>query len=782
MHVGASHTRIEDRRLLRGAGRFVDDVDLPGMCALRVVRSPVASGRIRAVRTEGAVALPGVRLVLTGADLADVAPIPMRLQLTSDDLTDVLQPVLAHDRVRYVGEPLAVVVADDPYLAEDAAEAVVADVEPLPAVLDAVAAVQPDAPRLRQQRPNDVAVLDVGFGDVDAAFADAHEVVEVVVRVARQSGVPLETRGVLAGPDGDGRLTLWGMTKVPHFNRRVLARLLALPLSAITLRTCDAGGGFGIRGEFYPEDFLVPYAALRLGRPVKWIEDRNEHMVAANHSRDQLHRIAGAFAADGTLLGLRDEVWHDNGAYLRTHGVTVPQLTVTMLPGAYRLPAYEARIHVVTTNKTPAGTYRAPGRYEGTLARERLLDVAADRLGLDPLDVRRTNLLRPDELPLERPMSALGTDVRLDAADYPGLLERAVAEADFAAWRAEAESLRRDGRLVGTGVAFFLEKSGLGPYETAEVRVDATGAVRVLTGGASVGQGIETVLAQIAADELGVEPGDIAVVHGDSELVPEGIGSWASRSTVVGGSAVKLAGQETAARARRVGAKLLGVSEDKVELGHGRVRVRRAPANAVSLAEVAAACDPLSAARRGDAPGLSGAAVFTVDHMTYPYGVHLAQVEVDGDTGGITVRRYFIAYEVGHAINPMLVHGQIVGGFAQGLGGALMEEFAYSDSGQPLAAQLIDYMLPTAAETPRIGVLVTEDAPSADNPLGAKGAGEGGTTGAGAALAAAVADAVGRVDAITTLPMAPQLVRATRAASTRPASGTADEGAAREDR
>jgi aerobic carbon-monoxide dehydrogenase large subunit len=761
VHVGTAQARVEDRRLLQGTGRFVDDVDLPGMCALRVVRSPVASGRIRGLQTDRAAQLPGVRLLVTGEDLADVACIPMRLQLTSDDLTEVLQPVLARERVRYVGEPLAIVVAEDPYTAEDAADAIVADIEPLPAVLDADTAGDAAAPRLWDDRSNVVATLDVAYGDVGHAFADADEIVELEVRIARQSGVPLETRGVLAAPGGTGGLTIWGFTKVPHFNRRVLARLLGVPSSAIVLRSCDAGGGFGIRGEFYPEDFLVPYAALRLGRPVKWIEDRQEHMVAANHSRDQVHRIAGAFATDGTLLGLRDEIVHDTGAYLRTHGVTVPQLTVTMLPGPYRLPAYEGRVHVVTTNKTPAGTYRAPGRYEGTLARERLLDLAAQRLGVDPVELRRINLLGPSELPLERQMSALGTQVRLDAGDYPGLLERALSEADYAAWQAETHALRRRGRTVGTGLAFFLEKSGLGPYETAEVHVDDTGAVQVRTGGASLGQGIETVLAQIAADELGVDPAAVRVVHGDSDLVPDGVGSWASRSTVVGGSAVKLAGERTAALARRVGAEVLGVSEDKVELRGGRVQVRRAPDNAVTLGEVAAACDPLSAVRRGDAPGLSGAAVFTVDHMTYPYGVHLAQVEID-DTGGVSVRRYFVAYEVGRAINPQLVHGQIVGGFAQGLGGALLESFAYGEGGQPLATQLIDYLLPTAAEIPRIGVLVAEDAPSVDNPLGAKGAGEGGITGAGAALAAAVADALGPADAVTALPMTPEHISTVR--------------------
>lgn len=764
-HVGASQPRLEDRRLLRGAGRFVDDVDLPGALHLRVVRSPVAHGRLVGVDVAAAAATPGVRLVLIGADLPAVPRIPLRLQLTGDDVDAALQPVLATDRVRYVGEPVAVVVADDPYTAEDAAEQVHPDIQAHPPVLD--------------PRDHVLVSLRAGFGDADAAFAAADHVVTTEVHVARHSGVPLETRGLVAEPDPGRRgLTLWGLTKVAHFNRRILADLLDLAPSALTLRSCDAGGGFGIRGELYPEDVLVPLAALRLGRPVKWIEDRSEHLVAANHSRDQRHRIAGAFTDDGTLLGLRDEVVHDNGAYLRTHGVTVPQLTITMLPGPYRMAAYEGRVHVGITNKTPAGTYRAPGRYEGTAARERLLDIAAQRLGIDPVELRRRNLLRRDELPAERGMSALGTEVRLDDADYLGLLDQALAAADFDSWRQEAARARAAGRLVGTGMACFLEKSGLGPYETGGVRIDATGAVRVLTGGASVGQGIETVLAQIAADALGVDPDDVTVVHGDSDAVPEGMGSWASRSTVVGGSAVLRAAQATAAQATRVGAELLGVTPDKVEVADGGVRVRRSPANRISLADVAAACDPLSAARRGDAPGLGADAVFTVEHMTYPYGVHLAQVEIDVRTGGLTVHRYFVAYEVGCAINPQLVHGQIVGGFAQGLGGALLEEFTYDGDGQPLATQLIDYLLPTAAETPRIGVLIAEDAPSVDNPLGAKGAGEGGTTAAGAALAAATADALGDAAAITALPMTPERVRGAVRRTTNPHR----KGAPHEDR
>lgn len=760
--VGQSILRLEDRRLLQGTGRFVDDIDLPGLLSMRVVRSPVAHARIRSVGVDAAARMPGAVAVVTGADLVDVGPIPLRLQLTADPLDHALQPVLARDRVRYVGEPVAVVVATDAYTCEDLAEAVAVEYDLLPAVLDATAAAEDAATSLWEGgHGNEVATLTGAYGDVEAAFAGAAHVVEIDVAVSRHTGVPLETRGLLAAHDAArDHLEIWGMTKVPHFNRRILAQALGMPAQRIHLRGCDAGGGFGIRGEFYPEDFLVPYLARRLGRPVKWIEDRSEHLVAANHSREQRHLVAVALDDDGTILGLRDEVWHDNGAYLRTHGVTVPELTINMLPGPYRVPAYAGTAHVVTTNKTPAGTYRAPGRYEGTFAREHVLDAAADRIGLDPLELRRRNLLDRAEMPHTRPLSTLGTEIVLDAGDYAGLLDRALEAADFDSWREEAAQARAAGRIVGTGVGFFLEKAGLGPYETAAVEVDPSGAVRVLTGGTSLGQGIETVLAQIAADELGIDPHDIEVLHGDTDLVADGVGSWASRSTVVGGAAVKDAARTVADHARRVAAELLGVSADKVVLAGGQAHVEQTVDRAVSLGAVAAACAPGQSARRGDPPGLRADGMFTVDHMTYPYGVHLAQVEIDPGTGGVSVRRYCIAYEVGRAINPKLVEGQIVGGLAQGLGGALMEELLYDAEGQPQCTTFMDYLLPTAAEMPgEVTVVVCEDAPSPGNPLGAKGAGEGGTTGCGAAIANAVADAVGRPGTVAALPLTPGRTR-----------------------
>jgi aerobic carbon-monoxide dehydrogenase large subunit len=756
--VGRRIGRLEDGRLLRGLGHFVDDVNRTGQLWMRVLRAPLAHARIESIDAEAVLALPGVEAILTGKDLEGVPPIPVRTA-TEHQLDEFLQQVLARKRVRYVGEPVAVVVAEDPYLAEDAAELIEVGYEALPVALEARTAIEADAPQLRDEVGNEAATLSMGYGDIDEAFRRAARVVDAEVKIGRHSAVPLETRGLVAEYDrGSDHLTIWGSTKVPHFNRRVLSRLMDMPLSRISMKKSDAGGGFGVRGEFYPEDFLVPYLARETGRPVKWIEDRQEHLVATNHSREQTHRLQAAFDDEHRLLGLRDEVWHDNGAYIRTHGVIVADLTLAMLPGPYRVPAYEGTAHVALTNKTPCGTFRGPGRYESTFAREHLLDVAAAELGVSRLELRRINLLEPSEIPLARGLSTLSTDVILDAGDYGGLLEKALLQSGFQDWEKEVQRLRDEGRLVGTGIGYFLEKSGLGPYEEAAVEVDPTGSVRVLTGGASLGQGIETVLAQIAADQLEVPPEEIEVVHTDTDLLPDGVGSWASRSTVVGGSSVMLAAKATAEKALRVAAEMLKASVDDLRLGASRVEVVGSPDRYVSLGEIAAACDPQRSVAMGEEPGLGARRTFSVEHMTYPYGVHLAQVEIDSETGGVQVVRYFVAYEVGRAVNPTLVEGQLIGGAAQGIGGALLEEFRYDTSGQPLASTFIDYLEPTAAEVPRVGTLICEDAPSPDNPLGVKGAGEGGFVGCGAAIASAVEDALKIPGKISSLPITPDRV------------------------
>ena len=585
--------------------------------------------------------------------------------------------------------------------------------------------------------------------------------IEIDLAIGRHSGVPLEPRCLLAVPGREpGELAIFGMTKVPVWNRDLLADLLGVDETLIRVHAIDAGGGFGVRGEFYPEDFLIPWLALRLDRPVKWAEDRAEHLMAVNHSRQQYHRIAAAFDAGGRILALTDDVIQDNGAYCRTHGVAVPELTVAMLPGPYRVPAYRGRVRVVLTNKTPCGTYRAPGRFEGTAAREHLLDVAATRLGLDPVELRERNLLTRSELPHERPISTLGTEMILDTGDYPALLAAAVAEAGRLGYRAlSAGTAHRSRNRRGFGLAMFVEKSGLGPQETADVTVSRSGTVHVFSGGTSLGQGIETVLTQIAADALGADPRAIRVTAGDTAAQPFGAGSWASRSTVVGGSAVHQAALAVRRRAIELAARVLEAAEDDLDLAGGTVSVRGDPAVRLTLADLARAAAPASRhLKEGEAAGLSARRRFEVSHMTYPYGVHAAVVEVDTGTGRVRVLRYLVAYEVGCAINPMLVEGQLRGGVAQGIGGALLEEFRYDEDGQPQAITFIEYRLPTAAEIPPVDVLLCQDAPSPGNPLGVMGAGEGGISAAGAAVANAVRDALGLPGSVGQLPLTPARV------------------------
>ena len=700
--IGARVARKEDLPLLTGTARFVGDVERAGMVHAVFVRSPVAHARIAALDVEPARSAPGVVGVLTAADLPEtLSPIPIRM-FSRPGLERFLQWPLARDTVRYSGDPVAVVVAADRYAAEDAAELVAVDYEPLEPVLRADAA-PPDA---------QAAAFVVEHGDVDAAFAEAPVVVERRLHVHRHAAVPLEARGLVAELDAEtGVLTVLGAAKIPHVNRRILAALLGWPEDRVRLVELHVGGGFGARGEFYPEDFVVPFCAIRLGRPVSWIEDREENLRACNHSREQVHEIALALDADGRFLALRDRFFNDAGGYVRTHGLVVPGMTAALLPGPYRWPAYRCEAHHVLTNKTPAGTYRAPGRYEANFARERLIDVAAAELALDPVELRRRNLLRPRDFPYPTGTNTDGHPVVYDTGDYPLLLDKALerfAWDDLRRWRAApaAAGLRR-----GIGLALFVEKSGIAKWEYARVEVDSRGEVDVFTGGASVGQGLETALAQICAETLDVAFERVTVRHGDTDTVPDGMGAFGSRAATLGGSAVLLAAD---ALRKRLDA--------------------------------------------GEEAPLAEEARFESEDMTFPYGVHVVAVEVEEETGQVAIHRYGVAYDIGRAINPLLVEGQIVGGVAQGVGGALLEELVYDDAGQLVSASFMDYLLPTAAEAPPVEVLITEDAPTPRNPLGAKGAGEGGAAAAGAALANAVADALG-VD-VDRLPLSPARVAA----------------------
>jgi len=754
--IGQSVRRVEDGPLLRGEGRFAADIDLPRQLHMRVVRSDVACGLLRAVDADAARAADGVAAVWTAADVAGVEPIDFRLRQPGfEQMLPYRQPVLARGRVRYVGEPVAAVFAEDAYRAEDAADEVVVEIDPLDPVLDPTA----EPGDFGDGLDTEAMVFTEQVGDVEAALAAAHRVIELELSVGRHSGIPLECRGALARLHPDtGVLEVLGAAKVPFHNRDELARMVGMAPSRVVLREGHVGGGFGIRGELYPEDVLVALAAVRLRRPVKWIEDRREHMVAANHSRDQHHRVRAAIGPDGAIAGLDVAFTADQGAYVRTHGATVPTLTAALLPGPYRVPSYRVAGRVRLTNKTPAGTYRSPGRYEGTFVRERVLDAAADATGLDRLEVRRRNLIGPAEMPFDRGTSALGTRVVYDSGDYPRLMERAIEHWDLAAEARRLEDRRAAGEAVGIGYGFFVEKSGLGPYAGARVEVDEAGCVRVVTGAASVGQGVETVIAQICGEVLGVGLEAISVVHGQTDQMAYGLGAFASRVTVMTGSAAHRAAVGLRDRIAEAAAELLEADPADLELAGGRVQVAGAPAKSLSLGEVAAAAAPGRPGAARGRPGLVCEDWFETTHMTYPYGFHAAVVRIDADTGRAAVERYLVAYDVGRAVNPMLVEGQVVGGAAQGIGGALLEEFAYDGGGQPLAASFMDYLLPTAAETPPVEVLVTEDAPSPLNPLGVKGAGEGGAAACGAAVASAIDDALGRPGSVRSLPATPEQI------------------------
>ncbi len=747
--IGQPVTRLEDDVLLRGKGRFAADISFPDQFHMRIVRSTHAHGALRGIDTSAASALPGVVAVWTAADILDIEPIGFR-EGRVPELDPYRQPILATGRVRYVGEPIAVIFAINQYVAEDAADLVIADIAELPAVIDASAApVAFDDAHLTEPT-----VLRKGYGDIEAAFSAAHAVVELDLTVGRHSGVPLETRGAVARYDKNSDVIfMYGAAKVPHRTRDQIARLLKRDVNSVHLIEGHVGGGFGIRGELYPEDVLVCLAALRFERPVKWIEDRREHLIAANHSRGQRHLVRAAVDQDGTLLGLEDTFFHDQGAYIRTHAARVADLTAGMLPGPYRVPAYRVSGHFRITNKTPAATYRSPGRYESTFVRERLMDAIADRLGLDRVAVRRRNLIASHEMPYARSIDALGEEVVYDSGDYERLLDKALQRFD---WQGAQETLSRrraDGELVGLGIGIFVEKSGLGPKDGVTVTAHTDGRVTVLTGGASVGQGFETVMAQICADALDIDYQSVTVLHGRTDLIAHGIGAHASRATVMTGSATLVAARALRDKAIALAAELMQLPPDELELSNGTIRCRNNGAGpSVTIAEIA-----MQLQQAGET--LSAEGWHHTDHMNYPYGVHIGQVKIDPGTGKIDIERYLVAYDIGRAINPKLVEAQIVGGFSQGLGGALLEQFRYDSRGEPLSTTFADYLLPGLHDVPQIDVLITEDSPSPLNPLGIKGAGEGGVTAVAAALAGAVDDALRQSGAIQSIPITPQMVR-----------------------
>ena len=754
--LGHPVPRIEDRPLVTGHGLYAGDVAFPHQLHMRIVRSSHAHARIVSIDASAARNHPGVVAVWTIDDIADLPPIDFR-DPSAAALKPYRQPLLARGRVRYVGDPVAAVFAEDAYAAEDAAELVHVEVEPLPVVMDAHEIGEFDTGHMSEPT-----VIRHSFGDIDAAFANAHAVVELTLTAGRHSGVPMETRGAIGRYDAARDvLELHGAAKVPHRNKETLVRMLERSPHGIHLFEGHTGGGFGIRGELYPEDVLVLLAAMRLGRPVKWIEDRREHLIAANHSRHQHHHVRAAVDAQGRLLGIADEFFHDQGAYVRTHGARVVGRTMSMLTGPYKVGAYRAVGHFRLTNKTPAATYRAPGRYEGTFVRERLMDAIAQKLGIDGIELRRRNLIPGAEMPYTVAFDEPGAEeLILDSGDFPALLDKALAHFKWDDVLADVKRRRAGGEAVGTGMAMFVEESGRGPADGAKISIDTDGAIEVVTGGASVGQGFATAMAQICAEALGVDYARIRVVHGRTDRIAHGIGAHAARATVMTGGAVNATALALRAKALEYAAELLQTPAAMLDIVDGVVRRRDAQGGpSIALGEIAARVKPGAELLHGRAPGLSAEAWFHADHTVFPYGAQFAVVRVDRDTGHVTVERLMIAYEVGRAVNPMMLDGQLVGGAIQGVGGALLEEFTYDANGDPLAVTFADYLMPTLRDASPVDVLIAEDFPSPRNPLGLKGGGEGGINAVGAVIAGAIDDAIGLPGAVTRLPVTPQRLR-----------------------
>src|SRR5215831_300186 len=583
--VGRSLPRLGDGALLAGTGCFAADVSFAQQIHMRVVRSPYAHAKILSIATGAASAATGVVAVWSADAVSDIPPIDFRVGRI-EQLEPYRQPILAKDRVRYVGEPVAVVFATDPYLAEDAAELVALKVEELPVLVDADA--EPHAFDVSQTTA--IASVRKEYGDVDAAFAMAHVVVALDLSIGRHSGVPLETRGAVAHFDAAlDILNLYGAAKIPHANRNALARMLGREPTSIHLREGHVGGGFGVRGELYPEDVLACLGAMRLGRPIKWIEDRREHLIAANHSRQQRFRVRAAVDKMGYLLAIDGEFCHDQGAYVRTHGATVPDLCASMLPGPYRVNAYRMIGHVCLTNKTPCGTYRAPGRFESTFVRERLMDAIGARLAIDPTEIRKRNFIARSDMPFSRGINTLGAPLIYDSGNYAGLLDRALQVLDWEALNNDLWRRRASGEAVGVGLAMFVEESGSVARDTVRATVETSGAIEIVTGAASVGQGVETVIAQICADTLGVDYRQVRVVHGQTNRIASGLGAFGSRVTVMTGEATRLAASKLREKIISASATLLQSAPDDLDIVNSEVVSRTGSRASVTLAEVARA-------------------------------------------------------------------------------------------------------------------------------------------------------------------------------------------------
>src|SRR6516162_5708317 len=684
-YIGAPIKRVEDLRFLRGRGEFVADLASAETLHAAILRSPVAHARVRTIDLKPALAIAGVHAVITATEIGTVPKIPLRLQ-PSSATEPFCQPVIARDRVRYVGEPIAVVLADSEALAESGVEAIALDFEEVPVVADWSISHRGETLLFEEAGTNRAMQFTAIRGDADAAFRDAEYTRRACFSVQRHTALPLEPRGLLAEWDAAaGRLTVKGAAKVPFFNRRTLAQMMGLSESAVDLIENDVGGGFGARGEFYPEDFLIPFAARYVERPVVWIENRREHLTAINHARQMDCEVEIACKRDGTILGLRGDVHVDLGAYVRTNGLIAPRNVVQLFSGPYRIANIRLSSSAFVTNKTPTGTYRAPGRYEGSFFCERLIELAAKDLGIDSIEMRRRNLVTDAEMPyrLARVEPAdLSTETECDSGDYAYVLDRCLAEFGWEEKR-HLQGRLIEGRYHGVAVVCFVEGGGIGPKENARLELEPDGMVTVYVGSAAVGQGLETIIAQIAADALCLTIDKIRVRHGSTTYLDDGYGSFASRSTVLGGSAVF-----EGAAILLDAASYLGCQPEEIEIIDGTARTQHG--HSIALAELAT-------------HGLKADASFANDQrLTYAYGTAAAHVAVDPETGRVDLIDYVVIEDVGRIVNPLTLHGQVIGATVQGLGGAFMEDLVYDAQGQLLAGSLADYAIPTATDFPEI--------------------------------------------------------------------------------
>jgi carbon-monoxide dehydrogenase large subunit len=734
-HIGSPIERLEDLRFLRGRGQYVDDLARDNVLHAAILRSSVAHGRIRSIDVASARALAGVHAVITAEEIKTAAPdqrvprVPMRLQPMAE-FEPVGQPVIAQAKVRYVGEALAVVLAETAGIAEDALGLIEADIEPLPAVADRHMSARNTALLFEDKGSNLAMKFRALRGDAAAAFKAAPYVRRESFRTQRHMALPMEPRGLLAQWDAArGKLTVFGAAKVLFFNRRTLAGQMGLPESAIELVENDVGGGFGARGEFYPEDFLIPFAARYAGRPVKWTEDRREHLMTMNHAREAECDVEIACARDGTILGLRGHAYVDVGAYMRTNGAVGARNVAQFMSGPYRIENIDIDVSLLLTNKTPVGTYRGPGRFETDFFRERLLDIVAKDLDVDRVELRRRNLVARDAMPY--PLATITpyeNKDELDSGDYRVTLERCLREIK---WRETSKLAGKliDGRYHGLAVGCFIEGGAAGPKETARIVLEPDGRFSVYVGSSAIGQGLETAFAQIAADALDVSMDRIrGVFHGTTSYVSDGYGAYHSRSVVMGGSAMLAAADNLRAAIRSRAASLLHCEPAEVEIVDGE--------KAVGPGGKAVALSALSA------QGISAEGAFLNKKHTYTYGAHAAHVAVDPMLGHVDLIDYVVVEDCGRIINPRTVHGQAIGSVVQGLGGAVMEHLQYDEEGQLLTGSLADYLIPTASDFPNIRAVVLEEYPSPINPLGAKGAGEGGIIAAGGVMANAIANAL----------------------------------------